>query len=65
MITTAHSVLGYVDGAVAPSCKPRLAACLKVYVPGAFGPKRAFFPLSVCSAVKPVDLTVWRFQAGI
>jgi hypothetical protein len=62
---TAHSVLGYVDAAVGSSCKPRTAAYLKVYVPGAFGPNRAFFSLPVCSTLKPVDLTVWRFQSGI
>jgi Protein of unknown function (DUF4232) len=62
---TAHSVLGYVDVAVNPSCKPRQASLLKVYAPGAFAPNRAFFPLSVCTTIKPVDLTVWRFQAGI
>jgi hypothetical protein len=62
---TAHSVLGYVDAAVDSSCKPRTAAFLKVYVPGAFGPKRAFFSLPVCTTIKPVDLTVWRFQAGV
>lgn len=62
---TAHSVLGYVDVAVTASCKPRAASWLKVYVPGATGPKHAYFPLSVCTTIKPVDLTVWRFQAGI
>jgi hypothetical protein len=62
---TAHSVLGYVDIAVTPSCKPVTAGFLKAYVPGATGPKRAFFPLSVCTTLKPVDLTVWRFQPGV
>jgi Protein of unknown function (DUF4232) len=62
---TAHSVFGYVDAAVDPSCKPAAAAYLKVYVPGAFGPNRAFFSLPVCTTLKPVDLTVWRFQAGV
>jgi hypothetical protein len=62
---TAHSVLGYVDAAVDSSCKPTTAAYLKVYVPGAFGPNRAFFPLPVCTTLKPVDLTVRRFQAGV
>ena len=62
---TAHSVLGYVDAAVGSSCKPKAAGYLKVYLPGAFGPKRAFFSLPVCTTLKPVDLTVWRFQAGV
>jgi hypothetical protein len=62
---TAHSVLGHVDAAVDSSCKPMTAAYLKVYVPGAFGPNRAFFSLKVCTTLKPVDLTVWRFQAGV
>jgi hypothetical protein len=37
----------------------------QVYVPGAFGPNRAFFSLPVCTTAKPADLTVWRFQAGV
>jgi hypothetical protein len=62
---TAHSVLGYVGSDVNASCKPRTASFLKVYPPGSFGADRAFFPLSVCTTIKPVDLTVWRFQAGL
>ena len=62
---TAHTVLGYVNAAVDSSCKPKAAAFLKVYVPGAPKPDSAFFPLSVCSTLKPVDLTVQRFQPGV
>jgi hypothetical protein len=61
---TAHSVLGYVDVQVDPSCKPENAAFLTVYAPGSFTAKRAFFPLSVCRT-RRVDLNVRRVQAGI
>ncbi|HEX4087115.1 MAG TPA: DUF4232 domain-containing protein [Trebonia sp.] len=61
---TAHSILGYVDVQVDPSCKPATAAFLKVFAPGAFQAKRAFFPLSVCRTGR-VDLNVRRVQAGV
>ncbi len=61
---TAHSVLGYEDVQVDPSCKPQNATFLKVFAPGARGAKRAFFPLSVCRTGR-VDLNVRRVQAGI
>jgi hypothetical protein len=61
---TAHSVLGYVDVQVDPSCKPANAFFLTVFAPGAVQAKRAFFPLSVCRTSRN-DLNVRRVQAGI
>jgi Protein of unknown function (DUF4232) len=61
---TAHSVLGYVDVQVDPSCKPENASFLTVFAPGALQAKRAFFPLPVCRTSRN-DLNVRRVQAGI
>jgi hypothetical protein len=61
---TVHSVLGYVDVQVDPTCKPANASFLKVFAPGAVSAKRAFFPLSVCRTGR-IDLNVRRVQAGI
>ena len=61
---TAHSVLGYVDVQVDPTCKPANAFVLKVFAPGAVQAKRAFFPLSVCRTSRN-DLNVRRVQAGV
>jgi hypothetical protein len=60
---TAHSVLGYVNKAVGPACKPKTASFLRVDAPGARQAKRAFFPLSVCTTGN-VDLNVRRVQTG-
>ena len=61
---TAHSVLGYVDVQVDPSCKPANATFLKVFAPGAVQSKHAFFPLPVCRTSRN-DLNVRRVQAGV
>jgi len=61
---SAHSVLGYVDVQVDPSCKPENASFLKVYPPNSVAAKRAFFPLPVCRTGR-VDLNVRRVQSGL
>lgn len=61
---TVHSVLGYVDIQVDPSCKPAKATLLRVFPPDSLAAKHAFFPLSVCTTGRN-DLVTWRVQAGL
>ena len=61
---TAHSVLGYEDIQVDPTCKPANAALLKVFPPNSRTADHAFFSLSVCRTGR-IDLNVRRVQAGL
>ena len=60
---TAHSVLGYVDGAVA-NCRPaETAFYLRVYPPGGTTARQAFFPEPACPG-KTADLVIERIAPG-
>jgi len=61
---TAHSLLGYEDVQIEPSCKPENASFLTVYAPGAVQARHAFFSLPVCRTTRGT-LNVRRVQAGI
>jgi hypothetical protein len=62
---TAHSVLGWVDAAVQPSCHQQTATFLRVFPPNDTGARLAFFAVPVCTTKNPVDLTIRRVQPGI
>lgn len=62
---TVHSILGYTDVAVTPTCKPQAGYELKIFPPDQSYSTVASYDFSSCTTSKPVYLNVQVIQPGV